>query len=423
MAATNGEDIPSGLHSQLTSLRHRVEELERENQRLQLLVSKCRCFQKAEDAKQRHNAAASLNEICKIAQQQDATIPAEVAKNFSSNNSSASFMNVVSLEEFNGLCADKSARCSKHGLAEQPGSQLSIVQDCAKRYVALKVMYFGQRFYGFASEAQMEPTVESEVFKALARTKLLVGDRIKSHYSRCGRTDRGVSSTGQYLLQVISLYLRSNLNDSGGTIRKEEIDYVRVLNRVLPKDIRVIGWSPVSTDFSARFSCLSREYRYLFWKGTLDTSAMQNAAEKFIGVHDYRNFCKMDAVNVKNYKRQITNFTISSCYQRSDADELWAMTIRGSAFLWHQVRCMVAVLFMIGQGLESPNVLDELLDIKKTPRKPQYIMAPELPLILCFCEFEDVNFICSSDSRRALHEHLTLSSKITCCKLLYIMKH
>ncbi|KAL7617024.1 hypothetical protein Lser_V15G00158 [Lactuca serriola] len=32
------------------------------------------------------------------------------------------------------------------------------------------------------------------------------------------------------------------------------------------------------------------------------------------------------------------------------------MRIKGSAFLWHQVRCMVAVLFLIGQGLESPDV-------------------------------------------------------------------
>jgi len=24
--------------------------------------------------------------------------------------------------------------------------------------------------------------------------------------------------------------------------------------------------------------------------------------------------------------------------------------IKGSAFLWHQVRCMMAVLFMIGKG-------------------------------------------------------------------------
>lgn len=30
--------------------------------------------------------------------------------------------------------------------------------------------------------------------------------------------------------------------------------------------------------------------------------------------------------------------------------------MRGSAFLWHQVRAMVAVLFMIGQGVESVDV-------------------------------------------------------------------
>ena len=41
---------------------------------------------------------------------------------------------------------------------------------------------------------------------------------------------------------------------------------------------------------------------------------------------------------------------------RFEDDELWAVTIKGSAFLWHQVRCMVAVLFMIGQGLESADV-------------------------------------------------------------------
>lgn len=43
---------------------------------------------------------------------------------------------------------------------------------------------------------------------------------------------------------------------------------------------------------------------------------------------------------------------------RYEDDELWAMKIKGSAFLWHQIRCMVAVLFLIGQGLESSNVRD-----------------------------------------------------------------
>lgn len=34
-----------------------------------------------------------------------------------------------------------------------------------------------------------------------------------------------------------------------------EYDYVRVLNRALPDDIRVIGWSPAPTDFHARYEC------------------------------------------------------------------------------------------------------------------------------------------------------------------------
>lgn len=61
------------------------------------------------------------------------------------------------------------------------------------------------------------------------------------------------------------------------------------------------------------------------------------------------------------------NYSIMSHFEREDNhndapicryedDELWAMKIKGSAFLWHQIRCMVAVLFLIGQGLESSNV-------------------------------------------------------------------
>ncbi|THF95564.1 hypothetical protein TEA_006221 [Camellia sinensis var. sinensis] len=91
-----------------------------------------------------------------------------------------------------------------------------------------------------------------------------------------------------------------------------------------------------------------------------------------------------------------------------EGDQLCAVKITGTAFLWHQVRCMVAVLFLIGQGLESPNVIDTLLDIDMMPRKPQYIMAPEIPLVLLSCEFEGLRFICSSDARKALHAHLEM---------------
>ena len=33
-----------------------------------------------------------------------------------------------------------------------------------------------------------------------------------------------------------------------------EIDYVKVLNRILPQDIRVLGWCPVPADFHARLA-------------------------------------------------------------------------------------------------------------------------------------------------------------------------
>jgi len=119
---------------------------------------------------------------------------------------------------------------------------------------------------------------KSEIFKALERAKLMVGSRKESCYSRCGRTDKGVSASGQ----MISLYLRSNIKDVGGDMQDERS-----------------GWCPVPADFHARFTCLGREYKYLFWKGDLDILEMQKAASKFVGEHDFRNFCKMDAANVQ----------------------------------------------------------------------------------------------------------------------------
>ncbi|KAK7357153.1 hypothetical protein VNO80_16436 [Phaseolus coccineus] len=301
---------------------------------------------------------------------------------------------------------------------KKPGYDTSFMNHRSKRYVALKVMYFGKRFYGFASEAQMQPTVEFELFKAFEKTRLLVGDKKESQYSRCGRTDKGVSSVGQ----VIALFLRSNLklsainNGSSGEVLDEkhegEIDYIRVLNRVLPHDIRILGWCPAPVDFHARFSCLSREYKYFFWKEKLNIPAMESAGNKLVGTHDFRNFCKMDAANVHNYRRHITLFEISPTDVRYNGNQLWVIKIKGSAFLWHQVRCMVAVLFMVGKGLESPNVIDMLLDTTSIVRKPQYTMASEVPLVLQCCEFDDIKFMCSTDAGDALRLHLVNECQI-----------
>ncbi|XP_076940994.1 uncharacterized protein LOC143610386 [Bidens hawaiensis] len=368
----NESEVIMELRSKLSAFENRVKELELENAKLTSIVSTCTC---------RHQVQENLDtEIS------DKKMPA---------------MNLEKLKL--GNCVGNGKRKPKKKLA---GYNFNSMNHHSQRLVALKIMYFGLRFYGFASEAQMDPTVESELFKALQKTRLVLGDRKDLQYSRCGRTDKGVSSVGQ----VVALLLRSKHKETGGDTSEEfvdegsdgELDYVKILNGVLPDDIRVIGWCYVPFNFSARFSCLSREYRYFFWRENLNIMAMESSCKRLIGEHDFRNFCKMDAVNVHNYKRRITSFDICPC---NESDQLMFMKIKGSAFLWHQVRCLVAVLFLVGQGLESPDVIDVLLDVDKMRRKPQYKMASEIPLVLQSCEFEGLSFKCSSDARRALQFH------------------
>jgi hypothetical protein len=44
------------------------------------------------------------------------------------------------------------------------------------------------------------------------------------------------------------------LSSKTKNILSPEIDYVKVLNIILPQDIRVLGWCPVPADFHARLA-------------------------------------------------------------------------------------------------------------------------------------------------------------------------
>jgi tRNA pseudouridine38/39 synthase len=201
---------------------------------------------------------------------------------------------------------------------------------------------------------------------------------------------------------------------------KDELPYIALLNRVLPPTIRILAWCPSPPpNFSARFSCKERVYKYFFTnpaylpfpstnppnqrpkEGYLGIAAMREAAAYLEGTHDFRNFCKVDATKqITNFKRRITQASIeclpTPAYlaQHSKSSDIcppqpntYTFTVRGSAFLWHQVRCMVAVLFLVGQGLEKPEVVKELLDVERNPRRPQYEMASDKPLVLWECTF------------------------------------
>jgi tRNA pseudouridine38/39 synthase len=47
----------------------------------------------------------------------------------------------------------------------------------------------------------------------------------------------------------------------------------------------------------------------------------------------------------------------------------------------------MAVLLMVGRGQEDPSIVARLLDVPATPRKPQYTLAPDAPLLLHACGF------------------------------------
>lgn len=301
------------------------------------------------------------------------------------------------------------------------------------------------------------------------RTRPAEIDHDSVDFGRCGRTDRGVSAAGQVISLYVRSQLDNELGQkelgwrparkpaadkraapshgaastdaTSSTASKQlskdelnnikqrkaaqekmkvELPYVQLLNRVLPPSIRVSAWSPVSHDFDARFSCELRHYKYFFSNipsSPLDISAMRDAASRLIGEHDFRNLCKVDPTKqIVNFRRRIISAAIDAVEsQMPQADKqadrkedaMFVFNLRGTAFLYHQVRHIMAILFLVGTGVERPSIVDtllntgyrdEVLDAGKplpdpslpvVPARPSYEMADDLPLVLWDCVFPE----------------------------------
>uniref|UniRef100_A0A8B9CN68 Pseudouridine synthase 3 n=1 Tax=Anser brachyrhynchus TaxID=132585 RepID=A0A8B9CN68_9AVES len=194
-----------------------------------------------------------------------------------------------------------------------------------RRHVALKIAYLGWGYQGFASQENTSNTIEEKLFEALKKTRL-VDDRQTSNYHRCGRTDKGVSAFGQ----VISLDLRSNLSEG------------KKLNGC--KDIRVLAWSPVEPDFSARFSCLRRTYRYFFPCADLDVALMHAAAQSMavefpLVLYD----CEFENIQWI-YDREVQEFNVTHLQQ------LWASHAVKTQVLHNMLQGLDAAPVAAGKG-------------------------------------------------------------------------
>ncbi|KAE9400889.1 tRNA pseudouridine synthase [Gymnopus androsaceus JB14] len=320
-----------------------------------------------------------------------------------------------------------------------------------RRKIALRFCYSGWEYNGLAYQLKPTPlpTVEGVIFEALSRARLIDPDAGYDGciWEKCGRTDRGVSAGGQ----VISLWVRSALeenmdrrvstssaaesvvkvkpeveeessmlDDGFGSLSlndddeehtlppskasRPELDYVAILNRLLPPTIRMLAWSPVSDTFSARFACKYRHYKYFFSSERLDITKMRDAASRLLGLHDFRNLCKLDpAKQITNFERRILRADIDPL-DYSTAPSMYVLNLIGTAFLYHQVRHIMAVLLMVGRGLEHPSIVTSLLNVREGAEqsregeslqvvgsKPEYQMADALPLMLWDCAYSDEN--------------------------------
>lgn len=255
----------------------------------------------------------------------------------------------------------------------------------------LKMAYVGTNYRGNAyqdpesfPEGEACTTVEHEFFEA-CRKMYLIEDRTKCFFSRCGRTDKGVHALGNY----VSITLR--LKPGVGSEQDAPYDYVGMLNRTLPSDIRILACRPVPHGFDARFNCLYRVYKYLFIaESNMDLEKMNRAAQQLIGEYDFRNFCKMDLETTTNHVRRIVAVEMKDAC--TSPIRIVEMKITGLSFLYHQIRCIMSILFLIATGKEDPSVIPALLDIDKNPQKPIYKLADETGLILYDCFFEGIHF-------------------------------
>jgi len=238
----------------------------------------------------------------------------------------------------------------------------------------LTIAYDGTAYAGWQVQPG-DPTVQETIESVL---RGLVGDdqEVKLHGS--GRTDQGVHAHGQ----VAHVDLRTRMDAAA---------LLRALNSRLPPDIRVLRVRPAKAGFHARRSAVSKEYRYFVWNGpilpperrlyaahiyrSLNVPAMQQAANFFVGEHDFAPFTANPNRVVESTVRTVTMFTV-----RQQGAQI-CCRVRGSGFLYKQVRSMVGFLLRVGEGAEPAEAVAELLR-RRTPRTARVPTAAPQGLFL-----------------------------------------
>lgn len=191
-----------------------------------------------------------------------------------------------------------------------------------------------------------------------------------------GRTDAGVHARGQ----VISYDLAW---DQGADV------LTRALNSQLPGDVAVWKTEPAAPDFHPRFSAVGRRYRYSLlarrhrdplqeryaWrlKPGFELEAMKAVAKAIVGRHDFAAFGRAPHPDGHTLRQ------VRQAQWDCEGDQFW-FDIEADAFLYHMVRRLVAAMVAVGNGSESVESIESMLDDPKA--RWQGAIAPARGLCL-----------------------------------------
>ncbi len=236
--------------------------------------------------------------------------------------------------------------------------------------IALGIEYDGHLFYGWQTQTGLQ-TIQGCLEKALTQ----VADQPIQLFC-AGRTDAGVHATGQVA------------HFDTPAIRKMRA-WILGTNTNLPPQIAVRWAEEVDEHFHARYSALSRRYRYIihnqstrsailaarvtWYYHLLNIERMQQAAKYLIGEHDFSSFRSAECES-KTPMRNVHEIIITR------HQDFVVIEIEANAFLHHMVRNIVGVLMEVGIGAQSPDWIHDVLLAKD--RKMAAETAPAAGLYL-----------------------------------------
>jgi tRNA pseudouridine38-40 synthase len=219
------------------------------------------------------------------------------------------------------------------------------------RNIKLTLCYDGTEFHGWQSQPGLR-TVQQVLEDALEQ---LTGVRPSTTAS--GRTDAGVHALGQ----VVHFLTAS---------RHEPETFVRALNALMPRDVRVLEARELPQAFHATLDARSKRYRYVIDNGRvaspfqlryswhvptpLDVPAMNRAGQRLLGRHDFRSF-ETDWPNRTSSVRTIHDLTVDR------REELVRIEVEADGFLYNMVRSIAGTLMLVGRGKRPEEWVSDVL--------------------------------------------------------------